>query len=87
MTFHLKYKNKLAQIIELLKNYLIVEENLRLCMLFRFVIITKKIEEEWIFVLQKTVCQEDYEQLIQIRNFSSWRRNFISTSIFVDREG
>lgn len=28
MTFYLKYKNKFAQIIELLKNYLIIEENL-----------------------------------------------------------
>lgn len=47
----------------------------------------EKIEEEWILVLQRMVYQEDYEQLIQIRNFSNWKKSFISTNIFVAREG
>lgn len=47
----------------------------------------EKIEEEWIFVLQRMVYQEDYEQLIQIRNFLNWKKSSISTNIFVDREG
>lgn len=58
-----------------------------LCYFEFIVIISKKIEEEWILVLQRMVYQEDYEQLIQIRNFSNWKKSFISTNIFVAREG
>lgn len=46
------------------------------------------IKEEWIFfILQRMAYQEDCERPTRIPNFSSWRKSFISTSIFVDHEG